>query len=68
MIRDVGHVESIKEVKRIYRIVIGETGKKKIYLENLAVNGRIISSSILGRQNERCKNVDWIQLAQETVK
>jgi hypothetical protein len=27
--RDVGHVESIKEVKRIYRIVIGEPGRKK---------------------------------------
>jgi len=36
VIRDVGHVESIKEVKRIYRIVIAELGKKnKSYLGNL---------------------------------
>jgi hypothetical protein len=28
VIRDVGHVESIKEVKGIYRIVIGKTGRK----------------------------------------
>jgi len=36
VIGDVGHVESIKEVKRIYRIVIGEPGRKtNSYLGNL---------------------------------
>jgi len=29
VIREVGRVESIKKIKRIYRTVIGETGRKK---------------------------------------
>jgi hypothetical protein len=35
VIGDIGHVESIKEVKCIYTIAIGETGRNNSYFGNL---------------------------------